>query len=223
MATLRSYGDACGVAHGLDLVGERWALLVVRELLFGARRFTDLRVGLPGTSANVLAQRLRELEQGGVVRRRKLAPPAASWVYELTDWGRELEPIVLSLGCWAVRSPLLDADGTLSAVSAILTLRTFFTPGLCDPWTATYEVRFDEEQFVAHVDGDRINVTRGVATDPDATIESDPRTFVDVVSGIMDIDAAVDAGRLTVTGDLGAVTRLVTSIVKPSEVPLPHA
>src|SRR3954452_14710840 len=94
----RSYGEACRFAHALDVVGERWALLVVRELLLGPKRFTDLRRGLPNASTSILTERLRELEQGGVVRRRKLPPPAGASVYELTDWGRELEPIVTQLG-----------------------------------------------------------------------------------------------------------------------------
>src|SRR5437667_12529968 len=98
MATRRSYGDPCGIARALDLVGERWAVLVVRELLLGPKRFTDLRRGLPNLSPDVLAQRIRELELASIVRRRKLPPPAASQVYELTEWGRELEPALLALG-----------------------------------------------------------------------------------------------------------------------------
>src|SRR3977135_907512 len=100
MTTTRTYGDQRGVARALDVVGERWALLVVRELLLGPKRFTDLRTGLPHLSADVLSQRLRELERAGVVRRRKLPPPAGSRVYELTEWGRDLEPVVLDLGRW---------------------------------------------------------------------------------------------------------------------------
>ena len=107
MTTKRTYGDGCGIAHALDLVGERWALLVVRELLLGPKRFTDLRDGLPNASPNVLSQRLRELEQAEIVRRRKLPPPAATWVYELTDWGRELKPVAIALGTWALRSPIV--------------------------------------------------------------------------------------------------------------------
>src|SRR3981081_1998221 len=117
MAGKRTYGDRCGVARWLDLVGERWALLVVRELLRGPKRFTDLRSGLPHLSPDVLAQRLRELEQAGVVRRAKLAPPAASRVYELTEWGRELEPIVLSLGRWGSRAPFVSEDAVLGVDS----------------------------------------------------------------------------------------------------------
>ena len=110
MATTRTYGDGCAIARALDVVGERWALLVVRELLLGPKRFTDLRRGLPNASPNVLSERLRELEHAGVVRRRKLAPPAGSRVYELTDWGLELEPLVLSLGRWGARSPAPPGD-----------------------------------------------------------------------------------------------------------------
>src|ERR671922_1331627 len=120
MATMRTYGDGCAIARGLDLVGERWALLVVRELLLGPKRYTDLRDGLPKASPNVLAQRLRELEQAAVVRRRRLPPPAGSWVYELTDWGRELKPMLLSLGAWAIRSPSFPPDAPVSTDSVIL-------------------------------------------------------------------------------------------------------
>ena len=122
----RSYDDACAAAHALDLIGDRWALLVVRELLLGPKRFTDLRAGLPNASPNVLAQRLRELEGVGVVRRRKLPPPAASRVYELTEWGMELEPVIISLGRWGARSPSKPRDVALGVDSLILSLRTMF-------------------------------------------------------------------------------------------------
>jgi len=100
VATHRSYEDACGMAHALDLVGERWTLLVIRELVLGAKRYGDLKNDLPGISTNVLSHRLDELASAGVVRRHRLAPPAGSWVHELTDWGRELEPILRQLGRW---------------------------------------------------------------------------------------------------------------------------
>src|SRR5512132_737421 len=105
MARRRNHDDGCGIAHASDLLGQRWALLVVRELLLGPKRFTDLRSGIPDISPNVLGQRLRELEESGIITRRKLAPPAAVQVYELTEWGRELEPAVLALGRWASGSP----------------------------------------------------------------------------------------------------------------------
>src|SRR5688572_22300007 len=118
MTGKRSYGDQCGVARSLDLLGERWALLVVRELLFGPKRFTDLRAGLPGASPDMLAQRLRDLEEAGILIRRKLDPPAAVRVYELTDRGRALEPILIELGRWGSGLPL-DPEDPLSADSML--------------------------------------------------------------------------------------------------------
>src|SRR5262245_33074161 len=147
MATKRTYGDACRFAHALDTVGERWALLVVRELLLGPKRFTDLRNGLPNASSNMLAERLRELERGGVVRRRKLPPPYAASVYELTDWGRELEPIVTALGAWGARSPFLPDAESIGPDSIVLALRSLFDPEAAGDTVATYELRLGQSVF----------------------------------------------------------------------------
>src|SRR5919205_2844126 len=125
----RSYEDACGAAHALDLVGERWALLVMRELMLGPKRFSDLRADLPGISASVLTQRLEGLEAAGVLVRRKLPPPAGTQVYELTEWGYESEPIFQALGRWAARSPLHDPTLPFSAASFCLSLRTMLDAG----------------------------------------------------------------------------------------------
>jgi len=122
--TNRSYGDACGIARALDVVGERWALLVVRELLLGPQRFSDLRRALPNAASNVIADRLRELEGRGVITRRTLPPPAASSVYELTAWGQDLKPILLALGNWGIDIPLPPTPATLSATSMLLFLWT---------------------------------------------------------------------------------------------------
>src|SRR6201747_1122249 len=105
MATTRTYEDSCGVAHALELVGERWALLVIRELMLGAKRFGDIKDGLPSISANVLSHRLDELERAGLVARRNLPKPASVWVYDLTAWARDLEPIMQKFGRWAARDP----------------------------------------------------------------------------------------------------------------------
>src|SRR5919202_1719071 len=130
MPTMRTYGDGCAIARALDLVGERWGLLVVRELLLGPKRYTDLRRGLPTASPNVLSQRLAELEGAGVIRRRKLPPPAGARVYELTEWGSELEETVMSLGRWAARAPNPPSAVPIrSADSVILALRERFDPG----------------------------------------------------------------------------------------------
>ena len=123
----RRYDDACGTAHALELIGERWTLLVLRELMLGPRRFSELRADLPGISANVLTQRLAELEQRGLVRRRKLAPPASVQVYEATAWGLEAEPIVQALGRWAARSPGHDPTLPISGVSILLSFRTMIS------------------------------------------------------------------------------------------------
>src|SRR5215213_17225 len=125
--TKRHYEDACATAHALDLVGERWALLVMRELMLGPKRFGDLRESLPGISANVLTQRLEGLEAAGVLVRRKLPPPASVQVYELTPWGYESAPIFQALGRWAVRSPRHDPMRPFSPVSLMLSLRTMMS------------------------------------------------------------------------------------------------
>src|SRR5215208_8404579 len=144
MARSRSVQDGCGIAHASELLGERWALLVVRELLLGPKRFTDLRAGIPDISPNVLGQRLRELEESAIVSRRKLAPPAAVQVYELTEWGRELEPAVLALGRWASRSPSFPLGAPMGPDSLVLALKSTFDPAKADGLDATDEIRLGE-------------------------------------------------------------------------------
>src|SRR3982751_296163 len=141
MARTRTHDDGCGIAHASELLGQRWALLVVRELLLGPKRFTHLRTGVPAVSPNVLAQRLRELEGAGILRRRRLPPPASVQVYELTDWGRELEPAVLALGRWASHSPSFPAGAPMGPDSLVLAMKTAFQPEKAAGLEATYELR----------------------------------------------------------------------------------
>jgi DNA-binding HxlR family transcriptional regulator len=218
MATKRTYCEGCAAAHALDIVGERWALLVVRELLLGPKRFTDLRAGLPGVSPNVLAQRLRELEQAGVVRRRKLAPPAGSRVYELTDWGMELEPVVTQLGRWGARSPSLPLDAEMSIDSLVLALRTMFDPRAADGLRASYELRLGEDRFRAVVADGHLEVVRGDAERPDATIETDPGTLAALVFKGRQLDEALRFGDLKLEGDRPAVARFLTLFPLPEPV-----
>jgi DNA-binding HxlR family transcriptional regulator len=220
----RSYGDGCAAAHALDLVGERWALLVVRELILGPKRFTDLRVGVPGVSPNVLTQRLHELEQVGVVRRRKLAPPACAWVYELTEWGSELEPVLIWLGRWGDRSPLLDRAAHLSVDSLILSFRTMFDPRAGAGFTARYELRLGEHTFHAEVDGAKFAIARGAAERPDAVIESDQATLAALVYDGRGLAEALGSGALAVRGDRAAVERFLTlfSLPEPAAAPAPQ-
>jgi DNA-binding HxlR family transcriptional regulator len=183
MATTRTYGDGCAIAHGLDLVGERWALLVIRELLLGPKRFTDLKHGLPNASPNVISERLRELERAGVVQRGKLPPPAGVRVYELTAWGRALEPAVLALGRWAARSPSLPRGAPIGADSVVLALKSRFDAHAAEGVSATYELRFGEERFRVVVADGALEIARGGADRADATIDTDPGTFFAALSG----------------------------------------
>src|SRR3954470_23066998 len=152
MAVRRKYDQGCGTAHALDVVGDRWGLLVVRELVLGPKRFTDLRDGLPGIGPNVLSQRLRELEDAGVLTRHVLPPPAASTVYELTDWGHELEDIVIRLGRWGARSPEMPRDAEPRPEWLVLAMRSLYDPEE-EPVPGTYELRFGDEVFWASVGG----------------------------------------------------------------------
>ena len=207
MATMRTYCDGCAAAHALDLIGERWALLVVRELLLGPKRFTDLRAGLPHVSPNVLAQRLRELEVAGVVRRRKLPPPAASRVYELTEWGLELEPAIIQLGRWGARSPSRPRDAAIGVDSIVLALRTMFDPRVAKGIESSYELRLGEERFHAEVANGRFEIVRGGADRPDATIETDPGTLAALVFEGRQLAEALRSRDLKIEGDKSAVGR----------------
>ncbi|MEV6851714.1 helix-turn-helix domain-containing protein [Actinoplanes sp. NPDC051411] len=209
METARSYGDGCGIALGLDLVGERWALLVVRELLLGPLRFTDLRAGLPSASPNVLSQRLRELERAGLVVRRRLPPPAAAWVYALSPSGMALGPVLTALGTWALRSGA-SSDGPVSAVSAMLAVRTYWRDG---PPVGEVEVRLGERVY-AVVDG---RVTAGPGNAPVAVVTTDPATLVAALGR----EDGVTAPGLRAEGDLGAVVALFTRVRLPASDPAP--
>jgi DNA-binding HxlR family transcriptional regulator len=215
MATTRTYDDGCAAAHALDLVGERWALLVVRELLLGPKRFTDLRSGLPHASPNVLAQRLRDLEASGVVRRGKLPPPAASKIYELTEWGRDLEPVIIALGRWGVRSPTRPRDADLGVDSLILSFRTMFDPDQAEGLDASYEFRLGEDRFRAEVAEGRLEIERGTAEQPDATVEADAGTLAALVYDDLELDDTLDSGDLRITGDRAAVERFLALFPLP--------
>lgn len=215
VATKRTYHDSCALAHALDLVGERWALLVVRELILGPKRFSDLRVGMPGVSANVLAQRLRELEEVGVLRRSWLAPPAASWVYELTEWGLDLEPALTQLGKWAGRSPLLDRDAPRSIDSLMLSQRARFNPAAGKGLRANYVIRIGNDQFNVNVANGRLDVARGETKSPDAIMETSQVTFQAVLTKKISLREAVESGQFVITGDTDAVQRLFDALPKP--------
>src|SRR3712207_15433 len=170
----RRYEDACAAAHALDLVGERWALLVMRELMLGPKRFSDLRASLPGISANVLTQRLEGLEAAGILVRRKLPPPASAQVYELTDWGYESEPIFQALGRWAARSPAHDPSLPFSAASFLLSLRTMLDPARAEGIEARIGFRLGDETYLSHLAEGRIAIARSALDGADLIFAGAP-------------------------------------------------
>lgn len=216
MSTKRSYGEACRFAYALDVVGERWALLVVRELLLGPKRFTDLRTGLPHASSNILSERLRDLEHGGVIQRRKLPPPAASTVYELTEWGRELEPIVTKLGAWGARSPTPPDSQEIGPDSIVLALRSLFDVEAAGELTATYELRLGENRFRVEIAGGEFELGRGSASDPTATITlADAPTFAAILTDELPLDEALASGAAQIEGSKQAAKRFLRLFPMP--------
>lgn len=184
MTGVRSYGDPCGIARALDAVGERWALLIVRELVLGPKRFTDLRAAL-GASPNVLTQRLGELEEAGVVQRRQ----AGVALYELTDWGKQLHPILLELGRWGARSSQRPV-GELSVDALLVALESTFVPEQAAGLRASYELKLGQERFGVEVGEGAIAITRGSPRKADAVIETDPATLRALAFGDLKLAAA---------------------------------
>lgn len=207
MAVARRYGDGCATAHAAELIGERWALLIVRELLLGPKRFADLQRGLPRVSPTVLSQRLRELEESDVLRRQRLGPPVSVSVYKLTEWGRELEPIVLGLARWAGRSASLDREAELGSDSLILHMRARYRGGAAR--RGEYEIAFGDDRFTIEPDGDELTARRGAANDPIAVVETTTATLTAVLRARLSLDHAAARGLVRHSGDEDAITRLL--------------
>ncbi len=204
----RWYDDACGTALAMELVGERWSLLIVRELMFGGRRFGELKASLPGISANILTQRLEGLERTGVLTRRKLPPPASVQVYELTRWGYESETAIKELGRWATRSPLHNPTLPLSAASLMLSFRTMISAERSAGMDASVGFRLDAETFLATLAGGGIAIRRN-EPDGDVRFDGDPMSMASVVYGGRPIADAEAAGVLAVVGDRALAERFV--------------
>lgn len=213
--TRRSYDDACGAAHALDLVGERWALLVMRELMLGPKRFGDIRASLPGISANVLTQRLEGLDAAGVLFRRKLPPPASVQVYELTPWGYESEPIFQVLGRWAARSPSHDPRLPLSAVSLMLSFRTMLVAERVGGVDARIGFRFGGESFVGHLACGGFEIAPGDTGFADLIFTGSPPALASAVYGGVPFADLEAQGALTIAGDRSLAERFVTFFVLP--------
>lgn len=206
----RWYDDACGTALGLELLGERWTLLILREMMFGGRRFSELRAGLPGISANVLTQRLERMEAVGILTRRRLPPPASVQLYELTPWGLEAEGIVQEMGRWATRSPLHDPRLPLSSASLMMSFRTMLSRERAGDARMAIGFCFGEEGFVGRIGDGAFTATR---EEPDegcvASFATDPMTLAGVVYGGMPLAEAQAGGALTLSGSRAAAERFV--------------
>lgn len=207
----RWYDDACGTAHALELVGERWALLIIRELIFGPRRFSELRAGLPGISANVLTQRLHSLEEDGLVTRRD----APAGTYELTPWGYESEPVFSVLGRWAVRSPRHDPALNLSAASILLSFRTMLDRSRAADFSARIGLRFGTDAFVASFDRGELTIRREPHRDVAVSIAGTPAALGAVVYGGRKLPDAIADGSLVVEGDRAVARRFVSLFKLP--------
>jgi DNA-binding HxlR family transcriptional regulator len=217
-ASRRSYDDACGAAHALDLVGERWALLVIRELMLGPKRFSDLRRDLPGISANVLTQRLEGLEEIGVLTRRRLPPPASAQVYALTPWGYEAEPILQVMGRWAARSPSHDPSLPLSAVSLLLSFRTMVDPARAKGLEMRLGLRIGEESYVVRVADGAVEADRGEIDGVDFTFTGSAPAIAGAVYGGVPLEILEAQGALKVEGDRTTAETFVTLFPLPPKV-----
>jgi len=197
----KSYQQFCGLARALDVLGERWTLLVVRELMLGPRRFVDLLEALPGIGSNTLTTRLRALEEDGLIARGTLPPPVAAPVYRLTAAGRELEPVIVELGRWGMRRlELADAEGTFRAEWLLLGLKLALGPDTADLPDCDYQFYVDSSPILLRVRAGRVDVTQSTAERPDVTLEADVATIKEVGLGLMSPLAAVETGRIAVSG-----------------------
>jgi DNA-binding HxlR family transcriptional regulator len=207
--TMRTYGEACSVARALDVVGERWTLLIVRELLIGPKRFTDLQAGLPGIPSSLLGARLGELLRAGLVEQRRLRPPAASTVYELTDNGAALEETITALGRWGAR---FGRDRAISDARnpewLLLALRSLFRPDASSGVQATYELRFGEDVVTAEIADGELRLSPRAAADPGAVLELDGPTFIDIATGKATVDDALATGALRIEGSRASLDSL---------------
>ena len=196
----------------MELLGERWAMLVLRELAYGPRRFSELRADLPGISANVLTQRLAELESRSLVRRIKLPPPASVQVYQATDWGLEVIPVIASLGRWAARSPWHDPTLAMSHVSVMMSLQTLISPALADGLNARIGFKFGETSYVATIRDGRLDIDRTAVADCDVEFGGSPSAIAAVIHGGAPLET------IEVKGDMELAKRFVTLFPLPPKI-----
>jgi DNA-binding HxlR family transcriptional regulator len=199
------------LAHALELIGERWAMLILRELAYGSRRFSELKADLPGISANVLTQRLTELEERGLVRKTRLPPPASVQVYEATPWALEVAPVIGKLGKWAARSPIHDPTLPLSHAAIMMSLQTMLDPERAHELEGRFGFRFGEIDYSATLREGELHVVRGVEEDRDVIMTTTPEGLAAVIYGGAPIDT------IGVEGDLALARRFVTLFPLPDK------
>ncbi|MGI5524505.1 winged helix-turn-helix transcriptional regulator [Micromonospora sp. CA-259024] len=204
--TQRTYQDACGAARAMDIVGERWALLIVRELIFGPKRFGDLKAGLPKASQNVLSQRLRELEQSGIVRRVQLGPPASVHAYELTGRGQQLESTLIELSRWGAGLPA-ESDGEMSTDAFMLLLKALYRPPAVAPVTARLRLQVGTDAFEVEVTPSGISVARGRTGHADVTVTGAVTVLRHLMFDGTPLRSAMSAGEIEVHGDVPTAER----------------
>lgn len=214
----RWYNDACGTAFGMELIGERWSLLVVRELMLGGRRFNDLRASLPGISAKVLTERLETLEAGGVLVKRKLPPPASVQVYELTEWGLLAEPTIQELGRWAATSVRHDPTLPLSPVSLMLSLRTMNDKARAKALSGTFGFEVGGESFVAELKDGELPIRRGDPAGCDVVFRAPAAPLLALVFYVKVPPADLAAEGVAVEGDLALRDRFIDLFHLPEKV-----
>jgi DNA-binding HxlR family transcriptional regulator len=207
----RSYNQFCGLAYALDRIGERWTLLIIRELMAGPRRFKDLLDGLPGISTNLLTERLTDLKKNGLVSRRVLPPPAGSAVYELTELGEGLKRALLELGKWGAQFAPAAPEGItpLHLGSYALTPQTFFHPEEAQGVNEIYEIHAGNEVLQVRIAGGEIQVKQGQPWPADAIFYTDVLSYLGLLRGQIHPDEAVSTGLVRVVGDPEALRRFV--------------
>jgi DNA-binding HxlR family transcriptional regulator len=213
----RSYNQFCPLAYALDVVGERWTLLVIRELLAGPRRFTDLMDGLPGISTNLLSERLKSLEQHGILSRRVLPPPAGSTVYELTSFGQALEEAVIELGRWGARllPASLEDDALPSVGSCALGIKAFFRPEQAKGVNEIYEWHLGNEALQVQIRNGELQVQPGTTLRPDAVFHTEMPVYLGLFSGQLKPEVAISKGLVRIEGDPGALSRFLNVCALP--------
>jgi DNA-binding HxlR family transcriptional regulator len=196
----------------MELLGERWAMLVLRELAYGPRRFSELKADLTGISANVLAQRLTELESRKLVRKTKLAPPASIQVYEATEWGLEVVPLIASLGRWAARSPWHNPALRMSHVSVIMSLQTLISPELAVGLDSRVGFQFGDVSYVTTIRDGRLDVERGPIENCDVEFIGAPSEIAAVIHG------GAPHEMIEVRGDMELAKRFRTLFPLPPKI-----